>query len=294
MKRAVLSLVLAGAVCAPVPGVGQDAPAYPDFTFRRLKAPPAGKVGHITVQIDPVAQARRLAQLPRPSQTQSRATPEGATQAAPADSAQAPARPGAFSWYWDVLSPSLDDSGPGRLEVALRALKPPAGKRAVPTPRLEALQGIADQYGKDIMLATIGKKVSPALVLAVMSVESGGDATALSSAGAQGLMQLIPATATRFSVPKEATAADNIRGGVAYLDWLMNEFNNDPVMVLAAYNAGENAVKDNGGVPPFAQTRDYVPRVLAAWKVARGLCVTAPELVSDGCVFAVREAKKDE
>ena len=105
-------------------------------------------------------------------------------------------------------------------------------------------------------------------------------------------MQLIPATAARFSVADPTVPADNIRGGVAYLDWLMKKFNGDPVLVLAAYNAGENAVISNRGVPPFAETRDYVPRVLAAWTVARGLCLTPPELLSDGCVFAVREARK--
>ena len=70
--------------------------------------------------------------------------------------------------------------------------------------------------------------------------------------------------------------------------WLMQEFGHDPLMVLAAYNAGENAVKNNGGVPAYTETRDYVPKVLAAWAVARGLCVTPPELVTDGCVFAVK------
>ena len=71
----------------------------------------------------------------------------------------------------------------------------------------------------------------------------------------------------------------------AYLDWLMGEFDNDPLMVIAAYNAGEGAVRNNGGVPPYAETRDYVPKVLAAWQVAQGLCVSAPMLVSDPCVF---------
>jgi hypothetical protein len=56
-------------------------------------------------------------------------------------------------------------------------------------------------------------------------------------------------------------------------------------MVLAAYNAGEGAVRNNGGVPPYAETRDYVPKVLAAWQVAQGLCVSAPMLVTDPCVF---------
>jgi soluble lytic murein transglycosylase-like protein len=130
--------------------------------------------------------------------------------------------------------------------------------------------------------------VSPALVLAVIGIESGGRVDAVSTAGAIGLMQLIPATADRFGVVDSANPVDNIKGGVAYLDWLMKEFDRDPLMVLAAYNAGENAVKSNGGVPPYAETRAYVPKVLAAWAVARGLCVTPPELVTDGCVFAVK------
>ena len=58
-------------------------------------------------------------------------------------------------------------------------------------------------------------------------------------------------------------------------------------MVLAAYNAGEGAVKANAGVPPYAETRDYVPKVLAAWQVAQGLCQSAPMLVTDPCVFKV-------
>ena len=78
---------------------------------------------------------------------------------------------------------------------------------------------------------------------------------------------------------------ENIRGGVAYLDWLLKEFGNDPVLALAGYNAGEGAVAKHGGVPPYAETRAYVPKVLAAWNVARGLCLTPPDLVTDGCVF---------
>jgi Transglycosylase SLT domain len=74
---------------------------------------------------------------------------------------------------------------------------------------------------------------------------------------------------------------------VAYLNWLLNEFDRDPLMVLAAYNAGEGAVRANAGVPPYAETRDYVPKVLAAWQVASGLCLTPPELVTDPCVFKV-------
>jgi len=95
----------------------------------------------------------------------------------------------------------------------------------------------------------------------------------------------MPPTAARFGVSDSFVPAQNIAGGVAYLDWLMAEFGNDPVMVLAAYNAGEGAVRKNGGVPPYAETRGYVPKVLAAFQVAKGLCMTPPQLATDGCVF---------
>ena len=98
-------------------------------------------------------------------------------------------------------------------------------------------------------------------------------------------MQLMPATAERFGVQDSLSPSENIGGGVAYLDWLMEQFDGDPIMVLAGYNAGEGSVQKYKGVPPFPETRDYVPKVLAAFQVARGLCLTPPELVSDGCVF---------
>ena len=98
-------------------------------------------------------------------------------------------------------------------------------------------------------------------------------------------MQLMPATARRFGVSDSMNARQNIRGGVAYLDWLLAEFNRDPILALAGYNAGEGAVGAYQGVPPYAETRAYVPKVLAAWNVARSLCLTPPDLVSDGCVF---------
>jgi soluble lytic murein transglycosylase-like protein len=109
----------------------------------------------------------------------------------------------------------------------------------------------------------------------------------ISTAGAQGLMQLMPTTAARFGVSDSMDAAQNIKGGVAYLGWLLDRFGNDPVLVLAGYNAGEGNVQRYQGVPPFAETMDYAPKVLAAWQVAKGLCQTPPDLITDGCVFNV-------
>jgi soluble lytic murein transglycosylase-like protein len=189
-----------------------------------------------------------------------------------------------YGWFWTKMSPALTDVGPGRLQDAMYTLS--TADERIPVPRLQTLQGIAQERGRDILLATIGTRVSPALALAVIWTESAGRADASSSAGAQGLMQLMPATAARFGVSDSFEPAANIAGGVKYLDWLMKEFEGDPLMVLAAYNAGEGAVRKHKGVPPYAETRDYVPKVLAAFQLARGLCITPPELISDGCVFS--------
>jgi hypothetical protein len=273
--------VLAVILCATAPW----AALADDYTFKRVKVGDSQPGKRITVQIDPEEQARYLASLPtvdpdgvdlpKPEETETsdtKATPDAGTPAS------------SYAWFWDKVPLGIGDAS-GRFETALAALTMGPGGQAVGAPRMQHMQEVADTYGKDILMATLDTKVSPALVLAVMGVESGGNPEAVSSAGAVGLMQLIPATAERFGVTDSTDPVQNIKGGVAYLDWLMGEFNNDPVMVIAAYNAGEGAVRDNAGVPPFAETRDYVPKVLAAWQVAQGLCVSAPMLVSDPCVF---------
>jgi len=125
------------------------------------------------------------------------------------------------------------------------------------------------------------------MVRAVRAVERAGRSGAVSPAGAAGLMQHIPATAARFGVEDRLEPGESIRGGVAYLDWLLNHFGNDPVLALAAYNAGEGAVEANDGVPPYPETRAYVPKVLATWAVARELCRIPVDVLSDRCVFTV-------
>jgi soluble lytic murein transglycosylase-like protein len=107
-------------------------------------------------------------------------------------------------------------------------------------------------------------QLAPHLVLAVMATESNFDAQALSPKNAQGLMQLIPDTAARFNVKRPSDPVQNIRGGMAYLRWLMAYFEGDVALVLAAYNAGERAVDRYRGVPPYAETRHYVRKILSA------------------------------
>jgi hypothetical protein len=271
-------IVAAGlAVLAMVgPGVAQAQAEGDRPGIRLIGVPPPGHTGpRITIQIEPGDNFM----TPDPN-APAEPTPVSAprTPVAPVDSG-APS-----AWFWSSVNPALP-ADPGRYWDAEALFADPAQEALALTPRLAHVAQIADAYGLDLLTATVGTQVSPAFALAVIAVESSGRREAVSHAGAQGLMQLIPATAERFGVNDPFDPAQNIRGGVAYLDWLMEEFDRDPVLVLAAYNAGEGAVRRSGGVPDYEETRNYVPRVLAAWQVARTLCRTRPDLVSDGCVF---------
>jgi lysozyme len=106
-------------------------------------------------------------------------------------------------------------------------------------------------------------KLSPALLHAVITAESRYDARAVSSKGAIGLMQLLPATGRRFGARDLFSAEQNVAAGAGYLVWLMALFGGDLELVLAAYNAGERAVINAGcRVPPYPETRAYVKRIL--------------------------------
>ena len=251
-----------------------------DFSFKRVGPPKSGAGKRITVQIDPAEEIYRITPGSEPRRPGD-PRPEAATELPPG---LVPSQPTAFDWYWKAVPPSIGIEPATRFALAMDTLQKNADK--VRTPRLDGLVRIVDAHGVDILTSTIGTKVSPALVLAVISVESAGQPKAVSHAGAQGLMQLMPATAIRFGVSDSMNTKQNIKGGVAYLDWLLGEFGGDPVLALAGYNAGEGAVGEHNGVPPYNETRAYVPKVLAAWSVARRLCLTPPVLVSDGCVFS--------
>lgn len=260
----------------PEPALAQEAssasrtPApWPEVRPKRLAPPSSGTSRRITVQIRPAP-----VDTSRDENVASVAF--GAAVAAPED---------LQDWFWDAVPHDLVGAAPERFGAALSALDS-AGGEGLSKPTFQQVTDIANAYGRDILLHSIGTEVSPALALAVIAVESSGRTEAQSAAGAQGLMQLMPDTAARFGVTDPDIPAQNIRGGITYLDWLIKEFRGDVVLALAGYNAGENAIKDHKGPPPYAETRAYVPKVLAAWQVARGLCLTPPDLYSDGCVFA--------
>jgi soluble lytic murein transglycosylase-like protein len=126
----------------------------------------------------------------------------------------------------------------------------------------------ATQYDAIIEHAAVSAAVEPNLLRAVIVVESGFNSRAVSKRGAVGLMQLMPATASRYGVLNPYDARQNVHGGARYLKFLIDRFGNDIRLALAAYNAGEQAVDRNGGqIPPFSETMAYVPRVLKIYKM---------------------------
>jgi hypothetical protein len=132
-------------------------------------------------------------------------------------------------------------------------LPPPPVPPNAPEPLVRFVNLVAPEY-----------KLEPYLVLAFIATESNFDVGAVSNKNAHGLMQLIPETAARFGVRNIKDPVQNMRGGMAYLRWLMAYFEGDVRLVAAGYNAGEKAVDRYLGVPPYLETRLYVLKILAA------------------------------
>jgi soluble lytic murein transglycosylase-like protein len=126
-------------------------------------------------------------------------------------------------------------------------------------------------YAAEIRAAAAQHGVDEAVVRAIIHAESSFNPNAISRVGAQGLMQLMPATARRFGVSNAFDPAQNIRGGVEYLAWLLKRYNGDLTLAAAGYNAGEGAVDRHRGVPPYNETRRYVERVRVLAERYRGV-----------------------
>lgn len=120
-------------------------------------------------------------------------------------------------------------------------------------------------YDAHIIDAARRHGVDPALMKAMMHTESAFNPTARSPAGAQGLMQLMPATANRFGVRNAYNPIENIEGAAKYIAWLHRRFNGNMELMLAGYNAGEGNVARYNGIPPFKETRNYVKSVIARY-----------------------------
>jgi membrane-bound lytic murein transglycosylase MltF len=157
----------------------------------------------------------------------------------------------------------------------------PAPRLAAQAPvRRAALPRSAAAYAELIREAAVRHSLSPALIEAVARVESGFNPRAVSHKGARGLMQVMPATGRRFGVRSDRllTPEHNIAAGTAYLAWLSKRYRGNLDLVLAAYNAGEGAVDDHGGIPPYRETRNYVRRVRAALRSIEEKALSARQL----------------
>lgn len=144
-----------------------------------------------------------------------------------------------------------------RFGINLAPVPPPRTARGAPGAFGDIIESAARRYGLD-----------PALVRAIIEAESGFNPQATSPRGAAGLMQLMPATQAALGVRNPYDPAQNVEAGVRYLAGLVRRFG-DVAIALAAYNAGPNAVQRYGGIPPYAETRAYVNRVLETWKALR-------------------------
>jgi soluble lytic murein transglycosylase-like protein len=236
-----------------LPVIGDDS----GFTFRSVR-PPAS------------ASARRIA--------------------FPADSVVKPAK-GGQGWFWATVDPSRTAGDAARLGRVLAALGPDLARHAADAGADTAADRVLRDHGVALFRESKRNNVSPTLLLAVIGTESGGRVGAVSTKGALGLMQLMPATAKRFGVTDPMDPDQNIAGGAQYLSFLLDRFGGDAVLALAAYNAGEGAVDRHGGVPPYAETRAYVARTVAGFEALRGRCIAPPVAPRDPCAFDTTGAK---
>ena len=210
-----LAILAAKAVSA------QAAETDTSFTFRRVTPPLSTAKRRITVQIDLSA---------------NRATGEEARDARPAEIDTGALKPldpvtggtagQEYDTFWAYLSPN---KGPSRLAEASKLLQSLNGAYRPPTVSEAGIQQIGLRFGSAVTEATRGRNVSPALILAIIMIESSGRSDAVSPAGAAGLMQLMPQTAARFKVRDRFDPTESIRGGVEYLAWLLDEFEGDDV-----------------------------------------------------------------
>ncbi|MEM7236916.1 MAG: lytic transglycosylase domain-containing protein [Pseudomonadota bacterium] len=185
-----------------------------------------------------------------------------------------PRRTAQHGWFWETHEAAAEASSQ-RWDTSLVTLRARRDKGLAITSAAKVAE-ISTRWRDLISAAARKHRVSEVLLIGVITAESLGNAKARSPKGAEGLMQLIPATAARFGVVDSLDAAQNIDGGAAYLSFLLERFNDDPILALAGYNAGENAVDKHSGVPPYTETRDYIPKVIDAIAAAETLCLVAP------------------
>lgn len=175
--------------------------------------------------------------------------------------------------FWYRKAAEAGDGFSRRVLARFRDVVPtddPGCKPAPPAPAPGVKFTAAPNPNREIVAEWVNRiapayAIDPALVMAVIQAESAYNPGALSPKNAQGLMQLIPATAQRFGVKDPWNPLENIKGGVAYLSWLLRHFAGNVEWAVAAYNAGEGAVDRHQGVPPYQETQAYVKKILAQY-----------------------------
>jgi soluble lytic murein transglycosylase-like protein len=179
----------------------------------------------------------------------------------------------------------------GRHRVAEALVQPlPVVPSAPDAPVAAPLPG-STGINEAVELIAASQRLPPQLVHSVIKVESNYNPWAVSPKGAQGLMQLMPGTARRFGVANAFDPIDNIQGGTRYLKYLVDLYNNDYRLALAAYNAGEGAVEKYGSVPPYAETENYLIRINQ--QLQKSLPARSPIPESKPALSPVMEVKPD-
>ena len=164
-----------------------------------------------------------------------------------------------------------------RTEPGYRLVKTYRTEPDAPATPPSAPRPVGSDYDELILRTAQTVDLDPALIKAVMQVESAFDRYAISRKGASGLMQLMPGTADRYGVESLFDPGQNVAGGARYLRDLLDLFKGNTQLALAGYNAGENAVARHGGIPPFAETRTYVRKVMGLYLQYqdRGCCMSS-------------------
>jgi Transglycosylase SLT domain len=247
------------------------AQAPDEFTFKRVGPPAKDGEGLLDIQVGPKTEIRRL--LP------TRVDPEtDIAQPAVTPSTEAP-------WFWNRISPRILDGSAQRLELATSIVESHPDELVAFSINPDELERIAGSFGIHILKASVEAQVSPALLLSLIYLESGGEPGLGDRTGPAGLMQLKPEIVRQFAVTDVMNPIDNIGGGARYLEWLLDRFDGDAILALAAFNTDDAVIRAAKGVPDYPETRLFVPRVVAVWSLARQLCMTPPVKATDGCVF---------
>ncbi len=194
--------------------------------------------------------------------------------------ASAPSPSSASSWFWDEVPPRIED---GSRAKAMQVVANARNRRQGVFGTKAQARSVLTRWRAEIKAAARKAGINEALIVAVVIVESGGNQYAKSPKGALGLGQLMPGTAHRYGVRDAFDPAENLRGSATYLSDLINMFRGDLVLALAAYNSGAQAVLRHRGVPPYAETRAYVPKVLAAFETAGDFCASHPRAARRKC-----------